>query len=162
MLMTEVSGYIAHSRMFLLTFLFLHVLPVLEQGFRYIAQPPLFKMNKGRAEKYLMNEREFEEFFLSTWVETGRVKVPGKSAPLAEEPLLEVLKRLIEFRHLFSKFVKRGVPREIVDGLLRAKFRATKRGVGPEEIGAAIQSVGAEHKLKTFRVEVDEGENGEG
>ncbi|PYM38553.1 MAG: DNA topoisomerase (ATP-hydrolyzing) subunit B [Candidatus Rokuibacteriota bacterium] len=161
-LMTDADVDGAHIRTLLLTFFFRHMVPVIEQGFLYIAQPPLFKVKKGRAEKYLMNEREFEEFFLSTWVETGRVKVPGKSAPLAEEPLLEVLKRLIEFRHLFSKFVKRGVPREIVDGLLRAKFRATKRGVGPEEIGAAIQSVGTEHKLKTFRVEVDEGENGEG
>src|SRR5437016_4138991 len=161
-LMTDADVDGAHIRTLLLTFFFRHMVPVIEQGFLYIAQPPLFKVKKGRAEKYLMNEREFEEFFLSTWVETGRVKVPGKSAPLAKEPLLEVLKRLIEFRHLFSKFVKRGVPREIVDGLLRPKFRATKRGVGPEEIGAAIQSVGTEHKLKTFRVEVDEGENGEG
>src|SRR5207302_8971987 len=103
------------------------------------------KVKKGPAEKYLMNEREFEEFFLSTWVETGRVKVPGKSAPLAEEPLLAVLKRLIEVRHLFSKFVKRGVPRETVEGLLRAKLRATKRGVGPEEIGAAMRPVGPAH-----------------
>src|SRR5438309_5441862 len=161
-LMTDADVDGAHIRTLLLTFFFRHMNAVIEAGNLYIAQPPLFTVKRGRAEQYAMSEGELESFLLSSWVDRASIKVAGKAAPLAEEPLLEVLKRLIEFRHLFSKFVKRGVPREIVDGLLRAKFRATKRGVGPEEIGAAIQSVGAEHKLKTFRVEVDEGENGEG
>src|SRR6267378_814874 len=161
-LMTDADVDGAHIRTLLLTFFFRHMVQVIEAGHLFIAQPPLFKVKKGRAEKYLMSEREMEEFLLEQWVEKASVKVPGKAAPLRGEALMESLKRVLEFRALFSKLVRRGVPGAILDGLLRKKFRATKRGVGDAEIGAAIQSVVTEHNLKKFQVEVDEGENGEG
>ncbi len=161
-LMTDADVDGAHIRTLLLTFFFRHMVPVIEQGYLYIAQPPLFKVKKGRAEKYLVNEREMEEFLLASWVEKASLKVPGKGTPLREEALLEALRRAVEFRHLFQKFVKRGVPAKVVEGLLKAKFRATKRGVGPEEIGAAIQSAVSEMGLRNFSVEVRESDNGEG
>ena len=161
-LMTDADVDGAHIRTLLLTFFFRHMVPVIETGYLLIAQPPLFKVKKGRAEKYLMNERELEEFLLTSWVERASLKVPGKSAPLREDALLDALRRAVEFRHLFQKFVKRGVPPRIVEGLLRAKFRATKRGVGPEEIGAAIHAVVSELGPGTFDVQVREGENGDG
>ncbi|MBI3625628.1 MAG: DNA topoisomerase (ATP-hydrolyzing) subunit B [Candidatus Rokubacteria bacterium] len=160
-LMTDADVDGAHIRTLLLTFFFRHMVSVIEQGHLYIAQPPLFKVKKGRAEKYLMNEREMEEFLLASWVEKASLKVPGKSAPLRDDALLDALKRTLEFKHLFRKFVKRGVPPQIVEGLLKAKFRATKRGVRPEDIGAAIQSVGAELQLKNFSVQVRESDNGD-
>ncbi|MEK6667174.1 MAG: toprim domain-containing protein, partial [candidate division NC10 bacterium] len=160
-LMTDADVDGAHIRTLLLTFFFRHMVAVIEQGYLYIAQPPLFKIKKGRAEKYLMNEREMEEFLLASWVEKASLKVPGKSAPLREEALLEALKRTLEFRRLFRKFVKRGVPAPIVDGLLRARFRTTKRGVRPEDIVAAIQAVGSELGFAQFDVQVREGDNGE-
>jgi DNA gyrase subunit B len=57
--------------------------------------------------------------------------------------------------------VKRGIPAAIVDGLLRGKVKTTKRGVGPGEIGAAIQEVVAQMKLRAFEVSVHE-DNGDG
>ncbi|MBI1893028.1 MAG: DNA topoisomerase (ATP-hydrolyzing) subunit B [Candidatus Rokubacteria bacterium] len=160
-LMTDADVDGAHIRTLLLTFFFRHMVPVIETGYLYIAQPPLFKVKKGRAERYLMSEREMEEFLLANWVEKASLKVPGKSAPLREEALLETLKRALEFRHLFQKFVKRGVPPSVVDGLLRARFRATKRGVGPEEIAAAIQAVLAGLGSSNSSVQVRDGENGD-
>ncbi len=160
-LMTDADVDGAHIRTLLLTFFFRHMVPVIETGYLYIAQPPLFKVKKGRAERYLMSEREMEEFLLANWVEKASLKVPGKSAPLREEALLETLKRALEFRHLFQKFVKRGVPPPVVDGLLRARFRATKRGVGPEEIAAAIQAVLAGLGSSNSSVQVRDGENGD-
>jgi len=160
-LMTDADVDGAHIRTLLLTFFFRHTVPIIEAGHLYIAQPPLFKVKKGRVEKYLMNERELEGVLLTSWVEKASLKVPGKSAPLREEALLEALKRALEFKRLFQKFVKRGVPPQVVEGLLKAKFRATKRGVGPEEIGAAIQAVVSELGLRNVDVRVREGDNGE-
>jgi len=48
------------------TFFFRHMNAVIEAG-NLIAQPPLFKVKKGKVEKYLMNDREFEDFFLTSW-----------------------------------------------------------------------------------------------
>src|SRR5205085_2253978 len=86
-----------------------------------------------KTEKYLMNEREFEDFFLSSWVAGAKVKVPGTKAPITGEPLLELLHGVSEFRGLFAKFTKRGVPADVLSELLRQKFRGNKRDVDHAE-----------------------------
>jgi DNA gyrase subunit B len=159
-LMTDADVDGAHIRTLLLTFFFRHMVPVIEAGHLYIAQPPLFKVKKGRAEKYLMNEREFEEFFLGTWVESAAVKVPGTKAPVTGEALLELLRQVSEFRGLYRKFTRRGVPAPILSELLRTKFRGTKRGVGHAEIGEAIVSAAA--AVNGDSVDVQPGDNGDG
>ena len=143
-LMTDADVDGAHIRTLLLTFFFRHMVSVIEAGRLFIAQPPLFKVKKGKTERYLMSEREMEEFLLAQWVEKATVKIPGKSNPLKEDALLEALKRALEFRGLFGKFARRGVPPAILDGLLRKKFKGTKRGVGDAEITAAIAEVAGE------------------
>jgi DNA gyrase subunit B len=159
-LMTDADVDGAHIRTLLLTFFFRHMVQVIEAGHLFIAQPPLFKIKKGRAEKYLMSEREMEEFLLAQWVEKASVKVPGKAAPLKEESLLEALRKVLEFRTLFRKFCRRGVPAVVLDGLLRQKFRATKRGVGDGEIAAAVAEAVAE--APGWTAQVVAGDNGDG
>ena len=111
-LMTDADVDGAHIRTLLLTFFFRHMVQVIEAGHLFIAQPPLFKVKKGRAEKYLMSEREMEEFLLVHWAEKASLKVPGKAAPLREDTLVEALKGVFEFRHLFNRFVKAGCSRQ--------------------------------------------------
>jgi DNA gyrase subunit B len=158
-LMTDADVDGAHIRTLLLTFFFRHMVQVIETGHLFIAQPPLFKVKKGRAEKYLMSEREMEEFLLEQWVEKASVKVPGKAAPLRGEALMESLKRVLEFRALLSKLGRRGIPSAILDGLLRRKFRATKRGVGDAEIAAAVSEVAGE--LPGWTARLGGAENGD-
>jgi DNA gyrase subunit B len=158
-LMTDADVDGAHIRTLLLTFFFRHMVPVIEAGHLFIAQPPLFKVKKGRAERYLMSEREMEEFLLEQWVEKASVKMPGKAAPLKAEALLEALKRVLEFRGLFGKLVRRGVPGAILDGLLRRKFRASKRGVGDAEIAAAVAETAGE--LPGWSARLAGGDNGD-
>src|SRR5438128_543464 len=158
-LMTDADVDGAHIRTLLLTFFFRHMVQIIEAGRLFIAQPPLFKVKKGKAERYLMSEREMEEFLLAQWVEKASIKIPGKSQPIKEEALLEALKRALEFRTLFAKFARRGVPRVILDGLLRKKFKGTKRGVGDAEITAAIAEVAAE--IDGWSAREVSGENGD-
>ncbi len=158
-LMTDADVDGAHIRTLLLTFFFRHMNAVIEAGNLFIAQPPLFKVKKGKVEKYLMNEREFEDFFLGSWVATAKVKVPGTKAPITGEALLELLHAVSEYRALFGKFVKRGVPAPILAELLREKFRGNKRGVGHAEIGAAVQA--AATAVNGHDVEIRGGDNGD-
>jgi DNA gyrase subunit B len=159
-LMTDADVDGAHIRTLLLTFFFRHMVPVIEAGHLYIAQPPLFKVKKGKAEKYLMNEREFEDFFLSTWVETARLKVQGVPEPITGQPLLELLRAVSEYRALCGKIVRRGMPAPILVELLRTKFRGTKRGVGHAEIGQAIVAAAAAVNGYDITVTPSEGAGG--
>ena len=158
-LMTDADVDGAHIRTLLLTFFFRHMVAIIETGRLFIAQPPLFKVKKGKAERYLMSEREMEEFLLAQWVESSSIKIPGKAQPLKEEALLEALKRSLEFRTLFAKFARRGVPRAILDGLLRKKFKGTKRGVGDSEIAAAVREVAGE--IEGWTAQLASGDNGD-
>jgi DNA gyrase subunit B len=158
-LMTDADVDGAHIRTLLLTFFFRHMNAVIEAGNLFIAQPPLFKVKKGKVEKYLMNEREFEDFFLGSWVATAKVKVAGTKTPITGEPLLELLHAVSEYRALFGKFVKRGVPAPILAELLRQKFRGNKRGVGHAEIGAAVTT--AATTVNGHDVEIRSGDNGD-
>src|SRR5712664_17107 len=159
-LMTDADVDGAHIRTLLLTFFFRHMVPVIEAGHLFIAQPPLFKVKKGKVEKYLMSDREFEEFFLTTWVEDAGVKVPGTKTPITGEPLRELLRAVSEVRTLVSKFTKRGVPGPVLNELLRTKFRGTKRGIGHAEIAEAI--VRAAAAVDGYDVGVQAGEGNEG
>jgi len=159
-LMTDADVDGAHIRTLLLTFFFRHMVPIIEAGNLYIAQPPLFKVKKGKTEKYLMSEREFEDFFLTTWVETAGLKLPGATAPLTGDALLEALRASAEFQALFGKFVKRGVPAPVLKELLHTRFRGNKRGVGHTEVGEAI--VAAAAAVNGNNVQVQPGDNADG
>jgi DNA gyrase subunit B len=141
-LMTDADVDGAHIRTLLLTFFFRHMNAVIEAGHLYIAQPPLFKVKKGKVEKYLMNEREFEDFFLTAWVATARVRV-GTRAPVTGDALLQLLRSIAEYRGLFGKLTKRGVPSDVLSELLRQKFRGNKRGVSHADIAAAVVAAAA-------------------
>jgi DNA gyrase subunit B len=156
-LMTDADVDGAHIRTLLLTFFFRHMVPVIEAGHLFIAQPPLYKVKKGKVEKYLMSDREFEDFFLTAWVEGAGVKMPGTEQPVSGEPLRELLRAASEFQALFRKLAKRGVPAPILKELLGRKFRGTKRAVSHAEIAEAItQAAGA---VDGFDIRVEAGEN---
>jgi DNA gyrase subunit B len=159
-LMTDADVDGAHIRTLLLTFFFRHMMAVIETGHLFIAQPPLFKVKRGRVEKYLMSEREFEEFFLSSWVETASLKVAGAPAPVTGQALLDLLRAVSEFRGLFGKLTRRGLPGPVLSELLRLKFGGTKRGVGHAEIGEAIRAAAA--AVNGYTIEVQPGEDPEG
>jgi len=158
--MTDADVDGAHIRTLLLTFFFRHMVQVIEAGHLYIAQPPLFKVKKGKAEKYSMSERELEEFLLANWVERASIKVVSKATPLREETLLEALRQASDYAHLFRKVAKRGLPGKILEGFLKGKVGIRKRGITPDVLWQEMQAAVAALGLTTFEVKVKESENG--
>ena len=106
-LMTDADVDGSHIRTLLLTFLFRQMHELLEKGYVYIAQPPLFKVKKGKTERYLKDESALNEYLSSLAVEEVEVFVEREQAYWTGEQLRPLLKKLIAFENLLTRQSKK-------------------------------------------------------
>ena len=106
-LMTDADVDGSHIRTLLLTFFFRHMTELIKRGHVYIAQPPLFKIKKGKFEQYIKDEREYVAVMLKR-ASDGMVLAYGPNqAKLEGEAFTTYMSQLSEYLTLSDKFQKR-------------------------------------------------------
>ena len=116
-LMTDADVDGSHIRTLLLTFFYRQMPELVERGHLYIAQPPLFKVKKGKTEKYLKDERALEEFLFQKALDGWSLTLPDGTEQKGAV-LVRGLKRWGEVQQLYAKLDRRGYARPLVDALL--------------------------------------------
>ncbi len=132
-LMTDADVDGSHIRTLLLTFFFRQMPELIERGYIYIAQPPLFKVKKGKTERYLKDENTLNDYLSDLAVEGVEVYIESGQDFVTGRRLQPILKKLIAFEGLANRFHRKrqdpGLVRAFVDepGLDRdlLKNRAT-------------------------------------
>ncbi len=122
-IMTDADVDGAHIRTLLMTFFYRQMPEVIDNGYLYIAQPPLYRAAKGKKVWYLKDDRAYEEFLLDEASKSLSLSTNETQRPYTGIPFKQIMKKLIKYRQLMEKIQKKGVDEQIVDILLDNDFR---------------------------------------
>jgi len=133
-IMTDADVDGSHIRTLLLTFFFRQMPQIIEGGYLYIAQPPLYKVSRGKSEQYLKDERALEDFLIEHGLEDSVLRVAS-----GEERAGADLKKLVEnarnvrnlLHGLHSRYNRKVIEQAAIAGVL------TPRVTGDQQAAAA-------------------------
>jgi DNA gyrase subunit B len=116
-IMTDADVDGSHIRTLLLTFFYRQMRALVDAGYVYIAQPPLFRAKRGRSEFFIRDEREMEKWLLRRSAES-RVLVMPDGRQITGPELEARLEKLVTFQKYLQIVERRGPSRRIVMALL--------------------------------------------
>ncbi len=112
----DVDG--AHIRTLLLTFFYRHYQKILEGGHLFIAQPPLYRVKRGRAQQYLKDEAGLEDYLIELGAED--LALHGEGGPtVTGTPLKQLVKKAIRLEKVLDILDRKGRNRHVLTALAR-------------------------------------------
>ena len=116
-LMTDADVDGSHIRTLLLTFFYRQMPKLIENGYLYVAQPPLYKVTRGKKELFLKDERALDEYLLRIAMDHTVVETPA--GQLKGPALRALLDRVAQYQERLAKLSRRRDPR-VLDALVQA------------------------------------------
>ncbi|MGE3870394.1 MAG: DNA gyrase subunit B, partial [Pseudorhodoplanes sp.] len=155
-IMTDADVDGSHIRTLLLTFFFRQMPSLIERGHLYIAQPPLYKVNRGKSEQYLKDERALEDYLIEAGLEETVLKTAG-GAERAGADLKKVAEeaRLIRnlLQGLHSRYNRKVVEQAAIAGVLTPRITGD-----PKSAAAAAEYIAK--RLDALEEETERGWSG--
>jgi DNA gyrase subunit B len=159
-IMTDADVDGSHIRTLLLTFFYRQMPQLLEhkverknengeseeelRSYVYIAQPPLYKVKKGKTERYIKDDREMNRYLLKKGSDDVSVIIKKTSEKIEGKDLIALLEKLSEFNGYYAKLERRLIDRKIVDTVL--DVMSGRKGLMQKE-GRKLHDVFADEEL---------------
>jgi len=125
-IMTDADVDGSHIRTLLMTFFYRQMPQLIEKGHLYIAQPPLYKISKGRSFQYLNDERDFEKYMIRKISEEFQLQVNKQSEVIKGDKFRKFLQRIITKKNFIKVMERKNYPFFLIEILM-------KNGVGDLE-----------------------------
>ena len=114
-IMTDADVDGSHIRTLLLTFFFRQMRELIERGYLYIAQPPLYKLVDKKKEIYIQNEEQMKNYVLENGVEKAHLLMgDGSPFPVSGGKLLVLIKKLMRMEDLLDRFERERRDRSLI------------------------------------------------
>jgi DNA gyrase subunit B len=159
-IMTDADVDGLHIRTLLLTFFFRQMKEIIERGFLYIAQPPLFKVVNKKQEIYIHNEQTMENYVLENGVNRVRLLIgEGASQQTVNgKRLMDNIRKVIRIEKILGKFEKDGFNKQVIS-LLASELKLSEGDFNSEEsikkaVGKISETLG--ETLERSRMEIDQ------
>jgi DNA gyrase subunit B len=153
-IMTDADVDGSHIRTLILTFFFRYMREIIDRGYLFIAQPPLFKVSQGKKDSYIKDEGELSRFLLTRVSENVEITPQGGLA-IKGDALVNMLQRMEEYQSHARKLQSRGVPREALDVLFAEGFLDRSAMGDPDKL-ASLQKALTAHGFEHVRLMTDE------
>ena len=120
-IMTDADVDGSHIRTLLLTFFYRMMPDLIDMGYLYIAQPPLFRIGKGKDAVYIKDTAEYDDFLMKRVCRDKVVKVDEGKIFLEKEALYAFIGTLIDYGKLIKRLARRGYGRDLIEFLMESK-----------------------------------------
>lgn len=128
-IMTDADVDGAHIRTLLLTFFFRQMPELIERGHLYIAQPPLYKVTRGKSAQYLKNEQALEDYLISMGLEEATLQLASGEVRAGQD-LREVINDALRVRNLMdglhSRYNRSIVEQAAIAGALNVELNGQR------------------------------------
>jgi len=116
-IMTDADVDGSHIRTLILTFFYRHMLPLVENNFIYIAQPPLFRVTRKKQSQYIHSEKEMDEYLLQLGISDVAIRMPAHKEVLEKGALSNLVEVILEVESFIALLERKGMPfREFLAG----------------------------------------------
>jgi DNA gyrase subunit B len=118
-IMTDADVDGSHIRTLLMTFFYRQMPQLIEKGHLYIAQPPLYKISKGRSFQYLNDERDFEKFMIRKISEEFQLQVNRQKEVIKGDKFRKFLQRIIMKKNFIQIMERKNYPFFLIEILMK-------------------------------------------
>ncbi|MDA1093929.1 MAG: DNA topoisomerase (ATP-hydrolyzing) subunit B [Acidobacteria bacterium] len=154
-IMTDADVDGSHIRTLLLTFFYRQMRELIARGYIHIAQPPLYRVKRGRGETYVKDDRELEAWLFRRAAETRVLRLP--TGDLTGSALEALLHKLVAFQRYRAIVDRRGAAPDIVQRLLDNDAHSKDFFTDPEPLEQLAQALRT--SLRSVRIAVDQEHN---
>lgn len=157
-IMTDADVDGAHIRTLILTFFYRQMLGIIEKGYLYIAQPPLYRIRKGNSCMYLKNDDEMQKYIFDIAVKNC-VIITSSGEQRSSNDLLNIINKISSLNTYIDSLSNHyRIPNFILESMIFSQVFCNKNEINEEKLNILVRNIN-QGSSKQWIVNIDENQN---